>query len=180
MHTAELTLKTLDSLWSNYLLLGQQVDLDLMPSDRIDELDRQKVPVGPLWLAAWLATHGFFISTWSLWEYHSRSLCNGLPIKVSEKGKSHVQWVAETFAANGMVFADHSWFVGGNALRNLIAHHGARAVGSDAERWWKKAQPVFPDLPLDPDGYLLIMHDQASTLKCKVDEFIRETSRRAD
>jgi hypothetical protein len=180
MHTAKLTLKTLECLWGNYWLLGRQVDPYRMPSDRIDELIRQKAPADPLLLAAWLATQGFFISAWSLWEYYSRSLCNGLPNKVSEKGKSHVQWVAETFGANGKVFAEHNWFVGGNALRNLIAHHAARAVGSDAEKWWKKAQPVFPDLQLDPDGYILINHDHASTLKWKVDEFIRDPSRRAD
>ncbi len=67
MHSPELALKTLEMLWSNHWLLGQQVDLESMPSDRIDELIRLNAKVEPFWLAAWLATQSFYLSAWSLW-----------------------------------------------------------------------------------------------------------------
>jgi hypothetical protein len=181
MHSPELALQTLEHLWRNYLTLGEQVDLGLMSWDRSDAALAQPPAVRrSLEFASWLAAQGFFFSAWALWEYHSRAACDGLPNKASDKGKSHVQWAKDTFDVNGRTFAEYAWFVGGNALRNLIAHHAARVAGPDAERWWKKAQPVFPQLQLDPDGYVLIDGGLASQVMWKVGEFIRDPSRRAD
>jgi hypothetical protein len=177
MHSAELSLEALEHLWANYWVLGQQVDLHRMPTDKALLLVQQPETRRSLEIAAWLATQGFFISAWSLWEYHSRSLCDGMPTQVSDKGKSHVQWVADTFTANGKIFAEHAWFTGGNALRNLIAHHATRVVGPGAQRWWEKAQPVFPELRINPQQYIMINSDQASTLMWKVGEFIRDPGR---
>jgi hypothetical protein len=178
MHSPKLALRVLEHLWGNYHILGHQVDIQRMPLGRSSEVLKQpQAARRSLQLAAWLAAQGFFFAAWAVWEHHSRAVCDSLPSKASDKGKSHVQWVKDTFDANGRAFAGYAWFVGGNALRNLITHHGGRVASPDAEKWWKKAQPVFPKIQLNPDGYVLIDFFHAAQLKCKVDEFIQDAAR---
>jgi hypothetical protein len=174
MHSAKLSLKSLELLWSNYLILGRTVDLEMMSSERLDFVREQNGPIQPLLLSAWLSTQGFFVSAWSIWEYHSRNLCEGYGKKVGEKNKCHVQWVAETLEANGSSFAEKAWFDGGNALRNLVAHHATRAVGRWATELLRRARGAFSDLHVDPDNYVRIGHDHAAALKWKIEEFIRD------
>jgi hypothetical protein len=176
MHSPELSLETLEHVWSNYHILGEHVDLQRMPPDRLDALIEQRAAARPFQLAAWVATQGFFVSAWAIWEYHSRLLCQGLPNRLPDRGRSHVQWVAETLGMNGRLFAESTWFAGANALRNLIAHHGARAVGERAEALLVQARSAFARLEVDPEGYMLIDSEHAAELKWKIAEFIRQPS----
>jgi hypothetical protein len=177
MHSPEFALKTLELLRNNYLILGRIVDLELMSSERLDFVRTQNGPIQPLLISAWLSTQGFFISAWAMWEYHSQKLCEGLPNKQSKKNKSHVQWVADTLAANGTSFAEKVWFDGGNAMRHLITHHATRAVGERAEELLGQARSAFPVLHVDADHYVRIGHDHAAVLTWKIEEFIRDPSR---
>jgi hypothetical protein len=176
MYSPELSPETLEHVWNNYQILGGHVDLQRMPPDRLDALVEQRAAARPFRLAAWVATQGFFVSAWAIWEYHSRVLCEGLPNKVTDRGKSHVQWVAEMLEANGGVFAESAWFAGANALRNLIAHHAARAVGERAGALLDQARRAFSRLELDPQGYVLIDSEHAAELMWKIGEFIRHPS----
>jgi hypothetical protein len=176
MHSPELALEALEHVWNNYHILGDHVDLQRMPPDRLDALVRLKAPARPFRLAAWVATQGFMVSAWAIWEYHSRVLCEGLPNRVTDRGKSHVQWVAEMLDANDRRFAESAWFAGANALRNLIAHHAARAVRERAEALLGQARRAFPGLAVASDRYVLIDFDHAAEFKWKIDEFIRDPS----
>src|SRR5205823_5626137 len=100
----------------------------------------------PFVFSAWLQTQGYYMSLWSLWEYYSGVLAEGMPIKASKKDKPHVVWVRDTFRANSQTFAEYDWFVGGDALRNLIAHHAARVANKRATGLWGQAKAVFTDL----------------------------------
>jgi hypothetical protein len=157
MHTQELALKTLEHLRHNDHIVGTHVDLDRMPYDRLTEFVKKNVAINPFALSAWLQTQGYYMSLWLLWEYYSRTLCEGMPIKVTKTG-SHVDWVYDTFQANSKTFAEYDWFVGGNGLRNLIAHHATRVVGPRATELWNKAKKVFTNLDLDPQQYVLLSH----------------------
>jgi hypothetical protein len=117
------------------------------------------------------------MSAWSLFEYHSSKLCEAYEKKVSAKNKSHFVWVAATLSANGSSFAEKEWFGGGNALRNLIAHHGTRVIAGRGTQLLDRARDAFSDLYVDPDGYVRIGHEHAALLKWKIEEFIREPSR---
>jgi hypothetical protein len=65
-------------------------------------------------------------------------------------------------------------------LSTASAPRIAEGSGPDAERWWKKTQPVFSELHLDPDGYVLVTHDHAATPMWKVGEFLRDPGKQAD
>src|SRR5262249_3907107 len=143
-------------------------------------LAKEGAKAEPYRLSAWLATQGFFIAAWSIWEYHSRILCQGLPRRVSERNKSHVQWVVETFQANNRNFAERDWFAAANALRNLIPHCTARAIEDRAQNLLQTARGVLPDLHPDPEGYVLLNHDHAAALKWKIGEFIRDPTAPSD
>ncbi len=93
--------------WDNYVILSEQVDLDAMSPETLDAHIENSSPVRPFKIAAWLGRQGYFIAAWALWEYYSRSLCQGLPN--NEKRAGHdptVRWVAKSLAANGEAFAE--------------------------------------------------------------------------
>src|SRR5437660_9213511 len=94
-------LEFLETLWANYHRLAEQVDLELMSSDRRDLLIEQNPPARPFLQAAWFGRQGYIISAWSLWEYYSRVFCDGLPNTVVRKPReSCVDWVERSLAAN--------------------------------------------------------------------------------
>jgi hypothetical protein len=179
MHTQELALKSLEHLQHNDHIVGTHVDLYRMPHDQLTELVKKNVAINPFLLSAWLQTQGYYMSLWLLWEYYSRTLCEGMPKKVTAKSKSHVEWVRDTFQANSQIFAEYDWFVGGNALRNLIAHHAARVIGPRATALWNQVKAVFTDLGIDPRQYVLLDHNHATTLLWKVENFILDPAQPA-
>lgn len=176
MHTATTANETLEILWNNYLTLCKQVDLDAMPGETLDVHIERNSPVRPFRIAAWVSRQGYFIAAWALWEYYSRSVCESLANKVKKLGdESSVDWVRRSLAANSRNFADQEWFSGANRLRNLIAHHGARAVGSRAEKLLEQSRKAFPDIETWKDGYVAITHSHLADLRKKIDDFIRST-----
>jgi hypothetical protein len=180
MHTQELALKVLKHLRYNDHIVGTHVDLHRMPHNRLTELLKKNVAINPFVLSTWLQTQGYYMSLWLLWEYYSRILCEAMPTKVKAmKGKPHVEWVCDTFRANSETFAEYGWFVGGNALRNLIAHHATRVVSPRSKELWKQAKAVFTDLDLDPQQYVLLDHDHAIALAWKVNNFILDPAQPA-
>jgi hypothetical protein len=180
MHTQELALKTLEHLQNNDHIVRTQVDRTLMPCDRLAEMVQKNVPINSLLLATWLQNQGYYMSLWSLWEYYSRNLCEGMPITVKKKNnQSHVEWVRDTFHANNQTFAEYDWFVGGNAFRNLIAHYATRVGEPQATKLWHQAKAVFTDLVCDPQQYLLIDHDHTVALLWKVENFIQDPTQPA-
>jgi len=177
MHTATTANETLDFLWKNYLTLCEQVDLDVMPPEALDAHIQHNSPVRPFRIAAWLTRQGFFIAAWSLWEYYSRSVCQRLPIKEKKADKeSTVNWVGRSLASNKIDFADKDWFVSANALRNLIAHSGARADGSRAEALLRRSRTAFPDIDTWQDGYVNLTHYHVAKLQIKIENIIRKTA----
>lgn len=181
MHTTALALETLELLWANYLALCERVDLNSMPPDALDIHVKNNSPERPFRIAAWLAHQAFFISAWSLWEYHSRNLCHGLPTKVRrEENESTVNWVARSLVANQMKFSDHAWFASANSIRNLIAHSGANVHNPGGKKLLERLQSAFPGICTWPDGYLALEHSHTAELTTKIDEFIRESMQHND
>ena len=180
MHTRELALKTLELLQQNDQIVGTHVDLGRMPYHRLAKLVKTNVAINPFVLSAWLQTQGYYMSLWSLWEYYSRILCEAMPEKVNAtRHKSHVEWVRDSLLANGQTFAEYDWFVGGNALRNLIAHHATRVMDQRATKLWDQAKAVFTGLDLDPQRYVVLEHHHAIVLLRKVKNFIKDRAQRA-
>lgn len=177
MHTAKTANETLGFLWNNYRVLRKQVDPDAMPRETLDVHIEQNLPVRPFRIASWLARQGYFITVWALWEYYSRSLCGSLPENVKKKRReSTVDWVGRSLAANSMDFGDQDWFSSANSLRNLIAHHGARADGPRAKRKLEESRTAFPDIEVWKDGYVAITHSHLVDLQIKIEDFIRNTA----
>jgi transcriptional regulator with XRE-family HTH domain len=172
-----IALKFLEALFGNFRRLAEQVDLELMSCDRLDQLAKQNPPIGPFIRAAWFARQGFIISAWSLWEYFSRVFCEGLPNTVARSPReSCVAWVARSLAANGIAFPAYDWFAAANALRNLIAHFGARVVEPGARRYFEKAKEVadFKNLNLFPDSYVSIEREHVTAFQWEIGEFLRD------
>lgn len=175
MHTATTAKETLEILWNNYLTLCEQVDLDAKPPGTLDAL--KDSPFRPFRIASWLVRQGYFIAAWALWEYYSRTLCQSLANKERKAGhESSVDWVGRSLASNGMDFGDQDWFSSANSLRNLIAHCGARAVGSRAATLLERSRTAFPDIETWQDGYVAITHSHLSDLQIKIRHFIHNTA----
>ncbi len=177
MHTAKTADETLEMLWNNYLVLGEQVDFDFMPRETLEVHIERNSQVRPFRIAAWLARQGYFIAAWALWEYYSRTLCRGLTKKEQRRRhESLVDWVGKSLAANSVDFGDQDWFSSANSLRNLIAHHGARAVDSRAEELLERSRVAFPDIEAYEDGYVKITHSHMADLQIRIEDFIRNTA----
>lgn len=177
MHSDATAIETLEFLWRNYLTLIEQVDLESMSREVFDHHVSQNSPVRPFRISAWLARQGQFISTWSLWEYYSRSLCQSLPNKETKtSNESTVAWVGHSLATNKVTFRDQAWFASANSLRNLIAHNGARADSPKSQAMLVQAGTAFPGIQTWQDGYVCLEHDHVAELHFRVEEFIR-TSR---
>jgi hypothetical protein len=167
----------LDILNRNYLLLGEQIDPELMDADTLEELRHRNPPVGPIATATWFGRQGVVISVWSLWEFYSGLYCRGLAISVKHKKMdSHVAWVGRVLAANGVRFAGQEWFVGANALRNLIAHHHCRVRGERAQTLMDLAKRAFPELTVAPNDYVNLETEHVSEFFWRVGEFVRDPS----
>jgi transcriptional regulator with XRE-family HTH domain len=175
MHSAQ-ALEFLETLWANYHRLSEQVDLELMSSDRRDRFIEQNPPVRPFLQAAWFGRQGYIVSVWSLWEYYSRVFCEGLPNIVGRKPReSCVNWVGRSLAANHIPFPGKDWFSGANALRNLIAHYSGRVTEAGAQRYFKNAKKVtFQNLELLPDNYVNIQTEHVSAFHWEIGEFVRD------
>jgi hypothetical protein len=177
MHTAATARETLEFLWNNYLTLGERVDLESMPPDVLDSHLKQNSPVRPFRIAAWLARQGYFIAAWSLWEYYSRSLCEGLRLKEQKANhESTVDWVERSLRVNAKSFTNHAWFASANCVRNLIAHNGCRVEGPRAEKLLERARMAFPDIETWKDGYLALSHSHMADLHLNVEDFIDEAA----
>ena len=177
MHTASTAHETLELLWNNYLTLCEQVDLDSMPPDTLAVHVKQNSPERPFRIAAWLARQGYFIAAWSLWEYYARGLCQSLQNKEKRgDNESTIEWVGRSLAANSVAFIDKEWFVSAICLRNLIAHSGARADGSRAEKLLDRSRTAFPDIQTWQDGYVHITHSDVADLQIKIEDFIHHTA----
>jgi len=169
MHTARTANDTLEILWNNYLELSEPEELD----GRI----RKNTPVQTLEIAVWLATIGYFIAAWCLWECYARNVCAALYHKKSRAtGESTVQWVGRSLEANGLEFSDKDWFLGANALRNLIAHSGGRVHGSRGKHLLDKSRKAFPGIDTWKDGYVKLTDDHVAELQHNIEEFIRATA----
>jgi hypothetical protein len=176
MHTADTAYESLSLLWNNYLALSEQVDLESMSPETLAVHVTNRTPVRPLRIAAWLARQGFFISAWSLWEYYSRSVCEGL----THKNKAHtsiVDCIARSLSANSLSFTDRAWFDSARHVRNLIAHCGGRVYGDKCSHSLQRSREAFPTIDTWQDGYLALEHEHVATLKCKIEEFISEMDR---
>lgn len=177
MHTAKTAHETLESLWNNYLVLCEKVDLDSMPPEALDICIENKSPQRPFRIAAWLARQGDFISAWSLWEYYSRSLCQFLSHKEKKlDNESTVEWVARSLAANSKAFTEESWFASANCVRNLIAHSGGRVDGPKGQTLLERSQTAFPKIAAWQDGYLALEHEHVADLHTKIEDYIRQTA----
>jgi hypothetical protein len=185
MYSAKTALKVLDALWDNHLILGQEVDVEMMPMETLDALIKRNPSAGPFLLRAWLSRQGFFISAWSLWEHFSRGLCESLRLKVKRgksddnlaRGESCVAWVNRSFVRNGLTFADRDWFEAANCLRNIVAHDGTTAIKPKALRQLERSRNAFSDIRTDPDGYVLLQHCHVADLCFRIGEFIRDPAR---
>jgi transcriptional regulator with XRE-family HTH domain len=166
----------LETLWANFHRVAEQVDLELMSPDRRDMLIKQNPPARPFLQAAWFGRQGFIISAWSLWEYYSRVLCEGLTHKMQKKPReSSVLWVGRSLVANSISFPRQDWFSGANALRNLIAHYSGIVIESGARRHFEKAKmDAFPELELYADNFVMIQSEDVSAFYSEIGEFIRE------
>jgi hypothetical protein len=175
--TAAQALEFLEFQRRNYHLVATQVDLQLMPPELLDKHIKHKTPARPLMAAAWFARQGYFISTWSLWEYCSRRFCDGLSTKVQkQRNESHVRWVGRALSHNNMPFPKQEWFRGANALRNLIAHYSCSLAEPRAQRLMDDAKAAFPKLERYADNYVIIELDHVNELAFEVEEFVRDTS----
>jgi len=137
----------------------------------------QVVPERPIRIATWLARQGYFIATWSLWEFYARGLRESLP-KIERKGcnESTVDWVSRSLSSNGVAFSDQIWFASANCLRNLIAHNGARACGAKAEKLLDRSRTAFPHINTWRDRYIEITHCDVADLHIKIEDFIDQTA----
>ena len=177
MHTAKTAYETLELLWNNYLVLGEQVDFDFMPRETLEVHIERNSQVRPFRIASWLARQGYFIAAWALWEYYSRTMCQGLMKKEQRRRyESTVDWVAKSLAANSVDFDGKDWFGSANSLRNLIAHFGARAVDSRAKELLERSRVAFPDIEAYKDGYVAISHSHMADLQIRIENFIRNTA----
>ena len=175
--TAEQALEFLEFLRANYHRLASQVDVQLMPPDLLDEHIKRKSPARPLMAATWFARQGYFIATWSLWEYYSLGFCEGLGNKVQKgRNESHVRWVARALAQNNIPFQRKDWFSSASALRNLIAHYSCSLAQPRARRLMETAKAAFPKLDRFADNYAIIEGDYVNELAFVVEQFVRDTS----
>jgi hypothetical protein len=169
-------LETLHFLCHNHHLQCQQVDPGMMPPERLDALARENPPVRPFRILTWAARHGFIISAWNLWEYHTNQVCENLPRKVArQRRESFVQWAARSFTANGKVLPDEVWFTAANNLRNVIVHYGTRATCPEALRKLEQARAAFRGITTYTDGYVDITADHVHELQFRIEEFILNT-----
>ena len=177
MHTAKTAHETLEILWNNYLLIGEQVDFDFMPRETLEDHIERNSQIRPFRIAAWLARQGYFIAAWALWEYYSHTVCHGL-MKKEKRGahESTVDWVGKSLAANSVDFGEQDWFSSANSLRNLIAHYGARAVDLRAKALLERSRAAFPDIASYKDGYVEITHSHMADLQIRIEDFIRNTA----
>lgn len=177
MHSATTAEKTLRILWTNYLMLCEQVDPEAMPREVLRGHVARKSPVHTFRIAAWLARQGYFIAAWARWEYYARRLCQNLANKEKRQSReSIVDWVGRSLAANSMDFDHQEWFCSANALRNLIAHYGGRAVDSEAVALLQRSRTAFQDIETWKDGYVEISHSDLSDVKINIEDFIRNTA----
>jgi hypothetical protein len=180
MRNATTARETLDLLWSNYVTLAKQVDVEAMDAATVEEIPDQ-APRRPFRIAAWLGRQGCFIAAWSLWEYYARSLCQGLPKKEKKaKDQSTADWICKSLTANGIHVRNQAWFSSANSLRNLIAHFGARAEDTRAKSLLERSHTAFPDLSTWKDGYLDIRHSHVADLGINIRRFIRDTTPQGD
>jgi hypothetical protein len=171
---ANQALQFLETLRSNYLRLAQQVDIELMSRQRFDMLIEQNAPYEPLLQGAQFGRQGAIIAAWSLWEYYSRVFCEGLPAKNHRKGDdSCVDWVGKCLDANNLLFPNQDWFLGANALRNLIAHYSGSVTEGRAQTLFEKARIFFPELELFRDDYVAILSEHVSSFYWNIKEFVR-------
>ena len=177
MHTREHALEAMDLLWHNYYLVGQFVDFDRMPMEKaVEHLKQKNVSQRKMGIATYLSNIGYVVSGWALWELYSGELCAGLPNPGTGQGTC-VDQVASSLAANRIAFPQKDWFVGGLALRNLVAHYSGRVSGERAEKHFKKAQAVFPTLTKNPADYVTIEFGEVCDIYLNIEDFIRDTSR---
>ncbi len=175
--TGKQALEFLEFLRSNYHRVAREVDVQLMSPDLLDSHIKHNTPARPLMAAAWFARQGYFISTWSLWEYYSRCFCEGLSIKVQKgRNESHVRWVGRSLAANNIRFPREDWFAGASALRNLIAHYSCSLAEPRAQRLMEDAKGAFPKLECYADNYAAIEGDHVNELAFEIGEFVRNTT----
>ena len=174
--TGKQALDFLGFLRGNYHRVATQVDVQLMPPELLDEHIKRNSPARPLMAATWFARQGYFISTWSLWEYYSRGFCERLSVKLrKERNESHVRWLARSLAQNNIPFQRHDWFSGAGALRNLIAHYSCSLAEPRAEKLMEAARAAFPKLDRYADNYAIIELDHVNELAFEVEEFVRDT-----
>jgi hypothetical protein len=177
MHSAKLALETLEYLRHNLHLLRKQVDIQMIPWDKQEELVKKNPPVRPFRRATWLALQGFFMSAWGLWEYYTRCLCEGLPVREKKKGnESTPDWFSRWLAANDRPCPDLAWFSNANSLRNIMIHSGTRVFDDEGRRRLDRAKGAFPNLHTFQDGYVSLTGDQMSELTVRIEEFIRNTA----
>ena len=175
MHSAKTAHETLELLWHNYLELAEKVDLEAIDPEALGRYAESKQPVRPFRIAAWLGRQGYFVAAWGLWEYYSGKLCERLRKKLKRrKGESHVDWIRRSVKANDLEFPEPKWFTSANCLRNLIAHHGARAFGPRAKALFDRARVAFPDIKTYRDGYVAITHCEVAQLQLHIQGFIED------
>src|SRR4051812_47051452 len=100
----EQALAFLDVLRSNYYRVAREVDLQLMPSARRDQVIKANPPAKPFYEATWFGRIGTIVSVWSLWDCYSRLLCEGLPVPNPGTKGSCVDKVGRSLAANSIAF----------------------------------------------------------------------------
>jgi hypothetical protein len=173
MHTPIFALEALELLWHNYHVLGENVDVHRMPSEKsIKYAKGDQRTLRALSIAAYLSNLGCFVSVWALWELYSWELCSPLPIQ--RKGDS-VKATATCLAANGIPFPKREWFEKASGLRNIIAHYSGRVSGEKAEKHFQNAKAVF-DISTNAVGYVNVEHEHICDLYLNVEDFIKKTA----
>jgi hypothetical protein len=173
---AKIAREVIELLWNNLGILSEKVAPELMAPEILETHIKRRSPLRPLQIAAWLARQGYFVAAWAWWEHYSTRLCKAMPNIVEKTScESTVEWVRKSLAANGKDRVEYEWFSNAICLRNLIAHHGARAAGSRAVSLLDRARRAFPGLETGPDGYVTIRHDDAAELQNRIVNFIEDT-----
>ncbi len=178
MHNIDNARDSLEFLWNNYILLCEHADIDSLSVDDIESHIEYDPSLRHLRISTWCARQGFFMSSWALWEYYSRSLCGNLQ-KLTEKRKeneSTVDWINRTLTNNSKPFISYDWFASANCLRNLFAHCSGHVACNRSEILMKRARIAFPDLDRWKDGYVNITHGHLVELKTKIRYFLKRTA----
>ena len=174
---AHIACEALEILWQNYFILSGQIDPATMNPETLASHLQHNKPMRAFRIATWMSRQAFYLAAWSLWEYYAKVLCDSLKKKATKhNGDSNIEWVYQSLLLNDVPFPHHRWFAEANCLRNLIAHHGGKSIGSKATQLFNRSLSSFPDLSTFADSYVAISYSPVADLVTHIEEFIEDTA----